>query len=95
MIASGAPVAFAGEWKAVERLPRDRVQQFQEALVAKGHDVGKVDGLAGFKTRRTIGLEEQRLGMKLTCYPSAALVDAVLKDARAEGAAAKAERPAE
>lgn len=83
MIASGAPVTFAGEWQKVERLPRDRIQRFQEALVAKGHDVGKVDGLAGFKTRRTIGLEEQRLGMKLTCYPSAALVDAVLKEAGA------------
>jgi lytic murein transglycosylase len=89
MIAAGAPVAFAGEWRAVERLPRDRIQRFQEALVAKGHDVGKVDGLAGFKTRRTIGLEERGLGMKLSCYPSAALVDAVLK---AEGAA-KAEPP--
>jgi lytic murein transglycosylase len=90
MIASGAPVAFAGDWRPVERLPRDRIQRFQEALVAKGHDVGKVDGLAGFKTRRTIGLEEGRLGMKLTCYPSAVLVDAVLKEA---GAAAKAEPP--
>jgi lytic murein transglycosylase len=96
MIASGAPVAFTGEWRPVERLPRDRIQRFQEALVAKGHDVGKVDGLAGFKTRRTIGLEEQGLGMKLTCYPSAALVDAVLKEARAQGAgAAAAESPKE
>ncbi len=91
MIAAGAPVAFTGEWQKVERLPRDRIQRFQEALVAKGHDVGKVDGLAGFKTRRTIGLEEQRLGMKLTCYPSAALVDAVLKSA----SAAQAEQPSE
>jgi hypothetical protein len=91
MIASGAPVTFAGEWQKVERLPRDRIQRVQEALVAKGHDVGKVDGLAGFKTRRMIGLEEQRLGMKLTCYPSAALVDAVLKGA----SAAQAEQPSE
>jgi hypothetical protein len=89
MIAAGAPVAFAGEWRAVERLPRDRIQRFQEALVAKGHDVGKVDGLAGFKTRRTIGLEERGLGMKLSCYPSAAVVDAVLKN----DGAAKAEPP--
>ena len=53
MIATNAPVEFAGAWKPVERLPRDRIQRFQEVLVAKGHDVGKVDGLAGFKTRRT------------------------------------------
>jgi lytic murein transglycosylase len=81
MIVANAPAEFAGTWQPVERLPRDRIQQFQEVLVAKGHDVGNVDGLAGFKTRRTIGIEERKLGMKLTCYPSQALVGAVLKDA--------------
>lgn len=86
MIAANAPVAFAGTWQPVERLPRDRIQRFQEVLVAKGHDVGKVDGLAGFKTRRTIGLEEQKLGLPLTCYPSQALVGAVLKEASAASA---------
>jgi lytic murein transglycosylase len=83
MIAANAPIAFSGEWLPVERLPRDRVQRFQEVLVAKGHDVGKVDGLAGFKTRRTIGLEERKLGLPLTCYPNQAVVDAVLKEASA------------
>jgi lytic murein transglycosylase len=86
MIGANAPVAFAGAWQPVERLPRDRIQRFQEVLVAKGHDVGKVDGLAGFKTRRTIGLEEQKLGLPLTCYPSQAVVDAVLKQASAASA---------
>ena len=86
MIGANAPVAFAGAWQPVERLPRDRVQRFQEVLVAKGHDVGKVDGLAGFKTRRTVGLEEQKLGLPLTCYPSQAVVDAVLKQASAASA---------
>jgi len=86
MIAANAPVAFAGTWQPVERLPRDRIQRFQEVLVAKGHDVGKVDGLAGFKTRRTVGLEEQKLGLPLTCYPSQAVVDAVLKQASAASA---------
>jgi hypothetical protein len=42
-----------------------------------------VDGLAGFKTRRTIGLEERKLGLPLTCYPNQAVVDAVLKEASA------------
>ena len=86
MIAANAPIAFASAWQPVERLPRDRIQRFQEVLVAKGHDVGKVDGLAGFKTRRTIGIEEQKLGLPLTCYPSQALVGAVLKDASAAAA---------
>jgi lytic murein transglycosylase len=86
MIAANAPVGFVGSWQPVERFPRDRIQRFQEVLVAKGHDVGKVDGLAGFKTRRTIGIEEQKLGLPLTCYPSQALVGAVLKEASAASA---------
>ena len=86
MIAANAPTTFAGDWLPVERLPRDRIQRFQEVLVAKGHDVGKVDGLAGFKTRRAIGVEEQALGLPLTCYPSQAVVDKVLKDASAAAA---------
>ena len=82
MIAYNSPVDFVGEWKPVERFPRDRIQRFQEVLVAQGHDVGKVDGLVGFKTRQTIGKEEKKLGLPLTCYPSKALVDRVLKAAQ-------------
>lgn len=86
MIAANAPTEFVGTWQPVERLPRDRIQRFQEVLVAKGHDVGNVDGLAGFKTRRSIGIEEQKLGLPLTCYPSQAVVDRVLKEASAASA---------
>jgi len=81
MIASNEPVAFVGAWQPVERFPRDRIQRFQQVLVNQGYDVGKVDGLSGFKTRRSIGLEEKKRGLPLTCYPSSALVDAVLKEA--------------
>jgi lytic murein transglycosylase len=83
MIGANAPVDFVGAWQPVERFPRDRIQRFQEALVAQGYDVGKVDGLAGFKTRAAIGMQEQKLGLPLSCYPSSALVDRVLKEASA------------
>jgi len=83
MISANAPAAFAGTWQPVERFPRDRIQRFQEVLVVKGYDVGKVDGLAGFKTRRTIGMEEQKRGLPLTCYPSSVLIDAVLNESKA------------
>ena len=83
MIGSNAPVEFIGQWQPVNRFPRDRIQRFQEVLVAQGYDVGKVDGLSGFKTRRSIGMEEKRLGMEMTCYPSKTLVDRVLKEASA------------
>jgi len=83
MIATNAPVGFVGTWQPVEQFPRDRIQRFQEALVAQGYDVGKVDGLAGFKSRAAIGLTEKKLKLPLTCYPSQRLVDAVLKQAKA------------
>lgn len=83
MIANNAPAKFVGTWQPVERLARDRIQRFQEVLVAQGYDVGKVDGLAGFKTRAAIGLTEKKLGLPLTCFPSARLVDAVMKEASA------------
>lgn len=83
MITANVPVDFVGAWQPVESFPRDRIQRFQEVLVAQGYDVGKVDGLAGFKTRRTIGIEEQKRGLPLSCYPSSALVNAVLKEASA------------
>ncbi len=84
MIAGSKSVKFEGKWQPVERMPRDRIQRFQEILVAQGHDVGKVDGLVGFKTRAAIGLKEKQLGLPLTCYPTVKLVDAVLKEASAQ-----------
>lgn len=84
MIAYNAPANFVGKWKPVERFSRDRMLKFQKVLVAQGRDVGKVDGLVGFKTRQSIGLEEKKLGMPLTCYPSRALVNRVLKAASAQ-----------
>ena len=83
MIAANAPADFVATWQPVESFPRERIQRFQEVLVARGYDVGNVDGLAGFKTRRTIGVEEQKRGLPQSCYPSSTLVNAVLKEASA------------
>jgi len=82
MIAYNAPVSFVGKWDPVERFTRNRILRFQKVLVAEGHDVGKVDGLVGFKTRQSIGKKERELGLPLSCYPSHALVSQVLKTAQ-------------
>ncbi|MHA1517258.1 MAG: lytic murein transglycosylase, partial [Alphaproteobacteria bacterium] len=82
MIAYNAPVSFVGKWDPVERFTRNRILRFQKVLVAEGHDVGKVDGLVGFKTRQSIGKKEKELGLPLSCYPSHALVNQVLKTAQ-------------
>lgn len=60
-------------WRKTDRLTRGDVYRMQEKLVAQGLDVGTVDGLAGFKTRRSIGEAEAKLGLPETCWPSKAL----------------------
>ena len=67
----GGPLA--GTWGKTDRLTRGDVARMQEKLIRKGYDVGGVDGLAGFKTRRSIGDYEAKLGMPQTCWPSRAL----------------------
>ncbi|SLN51452.1 Membrane-bound lytic murein transglycosylase B precursor [Roseivivax jejudonensis] len=64
---------FQGDWGAIDGLTRGAVADMQRALVADGHDVGGVDGLAGFKTRRSIGRWQEAQGARATCFPTVAL----------------------
>jgi lytic murein transglycosylase len=65
--------AFKGAWGDVGKMLRSDVLAMQQALVAQGYDVGKVDGLPGFKTRRSLGEWQARQGMRPTCYPNEGL----------------------
>lgn len=65
--------AFQGKWGSVGNMLRSDVLAMQNALVAKGYDVGKVDGLAGYKTRRSLGEWQAKNGMTPTCFPDASL----------------------
>lgn len=67
--------AFQAPWGDVGRMKRSDVLAMQKALVAQGYDVGKVDGLAGYKTRRSIGDWQAKNGLSATCFPSASLKD--------------------
>jgi hypothetical protein len=49
----------------------------QERLKEQGYDVGKVDGLIGFATRTAIGQWQIKSGRGETCFPDAALVQAL------------------
>jgi lytic murein transglycosylase len=71
-IAHGAG-AFEGSWGDVGKMLRSDVLAMQKALVAKGYDVGNVDGLPGFKTRRSLGDWQTKNGLSPTCYPDASL----------------------
>jgi lytic murein transglycosylase len=64
---------FRGAWGDVGKMLRSDVLAMQKALVAKGYDVGKVDGLPGYKTRRSLGDWQAKSGLAPTCYPDASL----------------------
>lgn len=72
----GAP-AFAGPWQPLDALRRGHIQAMQERLKSQGYDVGKVDGLVGFATRTAIGQWQGKSQRDETCFPDAALVQAL------------------
>jgi len=61
--------AFKGKWGKVGHMLRSDVEHMQKKLQKLGNDVGKVDGLPGYKTRRSIGRWQEASGMSPTCYP--------------------------
>lgn len=65
--------AFRGTWGDVGNMLRSDVLAMQKALVAKGYDVGKVDGLPGYKTRRSLGDWQAKSGLAATCFPDVSL----------------------
>lgn len=71
-IAHGAG-AFRGPWGDVGKMLRSDVLAMQKRLVTLGYDVGNVDGLPGFKTRRALGEWQAKNGLPPTCYPDATL----------------------
>ncbi|SEN18325.1 lytic murein transglycosylase [Loktanella fryxellensis] len=70
---------FTAGWGAVDTLRRSDVAAAQRRLEGLGHDVGGADGLAGFKTRRSIGRWQAATGQAETCFPSAAVVTALTR----------------
>ncbi|MDJ0612133.1 MAG: lytic murein transglycosylase [Rhizobiaceae bacterium] len=64
---------FVAGFQSVSGLKRGNVMAIQNGLIKKGYDVGGADGLAGFKTRRSIGDWQQKNGLKPTCFPDRGL----------------------
>jgi len=60
---------FSGRWAAPPRLTRGQIVDLQRRLVSAGYDVGGIDGLVGFKTRRAIGQAQEAQGQRPTCWP--------------------------
>ena len=48
--------------------------KLQKKLKARGHDVGKVDGILGAKTRAAVQKEQKRVGLPADAWPTKALI---------------------
>lgn len=68
---------FQSAWGDVGGLYRSDVAAMQLRLQKQGYDVGKPDGLAGFKTRRSIGTWQEKNGRPATCFPDKALIKTI------------------
>lgn len=71
----GAPVFNAGNPEA--GLSGAEIEQLQQRLVARGYDVGGVDGILGRMTRAAVQAEQQRLGLPADAWPTRALLNAL------------------
>lgn len=68
----GAPVYNAGNPDPV--LSDANMKALQKKLRGRGHDVGKIDGILGAKTRAAVQAEQIRLGLPADAWPTAALL---------------------
>lgn len=68
----GAPVYRAGD--PDPGLSGSQMKQLQQALAARGHDVGDIDGILGAKTRAAVQIEQKRLGLPADAWPTSALL---------------------
>lgn len=74
---TGAGPFNRGQGKAIPVLSMAQVVELQRLLNARGHHVGRVDGIVGAATRQAIRNEQMRLGMPADSYPTAELVAAL------------------
>ena len=71
----GAPVYRAGDPET--GLSGAEMKQLQSRLQARGHNVGKVDGILGARTRAAVRKEQKRLGLPVDAWPTPRLLNAL------------------
>ena len=68
------PRPFETPWGKVAQLPTSDLDQMQKILTARGYYHDKIDGKAGMLTRAALGDYQKRNGLKVDCWPSAAVL---------------------
>jgi lytic murein transglycosylase len=68
------PRSFETPWTNVVQLPTVDLDRMQQLLTARGYYHDKIDGKAGMLTRAALGEYQKRNGLKLDCWPSAAVL---------------------
>jgi lytic murein transglycosylase len=72
---------FETPWSNVAQLPTSDLDLMQQILTEGGYYHDKIDGKAGMLTRAALGEYQKRNGLKVDCWPTAA----VLRQLRASG----------
>ncbi len=71
----GAPVYNAGN--APQALSGKQMKSLQKKLRARGHDVGRIDGILGARTRLAVQAEQARLGLVPDAWPTVQLLNSL------------------
>jgi hypothetical protein len=66
--------AFETPWSKNPQLKTKEVESMQHRLTALGLYKDKVDGKAGMLTRAALGLYQKANGLKVDCWPTAAVL---------------------
>ncbi len=66
--------SFETPWSKVAQLPTADLDRMQQILTTRGYYHDKIDGKAGMLTRAALGTYQKKNGLKVDCWPSAALL---------------------
>jgi lytic murein transglycosylase len=73
LIGGGRP--FEHPWSKNRQLKTKQVESMQQRLTALGLYHDKIDGKAGMLTRSALGIYQKKNGLKVDCWPTAAVLD--------------------
>ena len=70
---------FETPWSKNAQLKTTEVESMQRRLTSLGLYKDKIDGKAGMLTRAALGAYQKKNGLKVDCWPTAAVLDHMIK----------------